>query len=274
MTNHPDDGRLQTYLDGELSFDGLEAVERHLLSCEPCRERVDALREREARVKAALAQLDRQMDAEGREVEPEAALWRVRQARARRRSATRRRRLATAATVVLLLGAGAAAAMPGSPLRSWIAGDDEPVRVETAEVETEGAALSFQLRDGEGRVEIVEPGDEVELQLRLAQRAEVHVAAPPGASFETGPGWARITGGHRGALRVELPMDARRASVTVDQRSRVELREGVLEVDGREVDPRQAADDEGWISLPRAPDGGDGGRDEGEDHLEQAPEEA
>lgn len=262
MTNHPDDGRLQTYLDGELSFDGAEAVERHLLSCEPCRERVEVLRGREARAQAALAQLDRTVD-------PEAALWRVRQARARQRSATRRRRLATAATVVLLLGAGAAAAMPGSPLRSWIAGDDEPVRVETTEVETEGAALTFQLREGEGRVDAVGLGDEVQLWVRLAHQTEVHVAAPLGASFETGPGWARITGGDRGVLRVELPMDARRVSLVVDDRRRVELREGVLEVDGRQVDPRRAADDDGWIRLPGAPDGWDGGRDEHEDQREQ-----
>ena len=252
MTNHPDDGRLQTYLDGELSFDGAEAVERHLLGCKPCQERVEVLRGREARVQAALSRLDQ-------EVDPQAALWRVRQARARRRSASRRQRLAAAAVVVLLLGAGAAVAMPGSPIRGWIAGDDEPVQVETTAVDVEGAALSFQLRNGEGRVEAVGLGDAVELRVRLTDRTEVYVGAPAGASFETGAGWARVTGGTRGALQVELPADARSVRLVVDDQLRVHLQERLLEVDGQAVDPGLRADEDGWIHLPRTPEGESGG---------------
>lgn len=263
-TDHPGDGRLQAYLDGELAMDAAEAVERHLLRCPPCQARLDDLRRAEEEVSEALTLLDGSSDRPG---DREALLWELRRRSGLRRSGRHRERLAAAAVVVLLLGAGAAAAMPGSPVRDWLFGSDEgaPASLSTPEAvpSDPGPALSLELQAGEARIEVEGFPSSVPIEVRTAARARAEVDAPVGASFQAGPGWVRVTGGSgEGILRIELPETARSVRIEVDGRPRAELSEGRLRVDGNPVgDETGDETGRGWTRIPHGTPGGDeGGR--------------
>jgi anti-sigma factor RsiW len=249
--DHPVDGRLQAYLDQELAMDAAEAVERHLLRCPACQERVDELQQAHAAVSGALALLD----PAPRTADRDALLWEVRRRSVRRRSGRHRERLAAAAVVVLLLGAGAAAAMPGSPLRGWLFGPDTPDAQPTATQVEEGAALSLELQEGAAGVEVEGLSVRVPVEVRVTPGPRVEVHAPPGAGFQTGAGWVRVSGTREtGTLRIELPERARSARVTIDGVLRAEVVYGRLLVDGAEVvapDPVT-----GWIRIPDPDEGG------------------
>lgn len=256
--SHPDEGRLQGYLDRELPLDGMEEVERHLLRCPPCQARLDELRAAAERVSRALGELD----------PPEtpdvgAALWNVRRLRARRRSEAHRRRLAAAAVVLLFMGAGAAVALPGSPVRDWLAGSgDPPVAVESSEA-TSGAAVALALEEGRAVVHAEDLGAEVRVHVRVIPGSELRVEAPPGAAFRSGSGRIEVSGGDdEGVLRVEVPAEARLVQVRLDGETRVEFRDGTLRVDGRTVDAPPSREAGEWIPVMSAPGSPEGGRRE------------
>lgn len=257
--SHPDDGRLQGYLDRELPLDGMEEVERHLLRCPPCQARLDELRAVADRVTRALDELDR---AEASDVG--AALWNVRRLRARRRSEAHRRRLAAAAVVLLFMGAGAAVALPGSPVRDWLAGSGEPpVAVEPSEAAAPGAALALALEGGQAVVQAEDLGAEVGVHVRVIPGSELRVEAPPGAAFRSGSGRIEVSGGaDEGLLRVEIPAEARRVEVRLGGETRVEFRNGTLRVDGRVVDAPPSQETGEWIQVVSARGGPEGGRRE------------
>lgn len=244
--DHPGDGPLQTYLDRELDMEAAEAVERHLLRCPECQERLDELDHARETVSAALAELD---PPAGETEDLDAARWEVRKRYAGRRGQVQRQRLATAAVVVLLLGAGVASAMPGSPIRDWLVGDEPAESAVEVVPEEAGAALAVELENGEARVELRELGAGVTLEVRMHTDERLEVEAPVGARFETGAGWIRVSGGHEeGTMRIRIPEEAREVEVTVDGATRVELREGRLLVDGSEVEAARAAG--GWLPVP------------------------
>jgi hypothetical protein len=119
---HVDDGTLQAWLDGELSGAARAGVEEHVASCDACAEAADALRALSARAHTALAVLG---DA------PVATLPALAEVRRRARSRGFSRipaGLIRAAALLLIFGGVVAAAIPGSPLRRWIADvvGDEP----------------------------------------------------------------------------------------------------------------------------------------------------
>jgi anti-sigma factor RsiW len=106
---HPEDGALQTLLDGELDTVAAGAARAHLTGCAECRSRLDALRADDVLVGESLAALDRALPM----IPAVTVIARARRARSSLRWA--------AAIALFLFGAGALYAIPGSPLRHWIA---------------------------------------------------------------------------------------------------------------------------------------------------------
>ena len=222
MIQHPAEGTLQAYLDGEIQSEPREAVYRHLDGCRECRD--------------ALAGLDAIAVATTRELAPlgavdssgsiaDAARWEVRRAVARRRSHANRRRVAAAASVVLLVGAGWAAAMPGSPIRGWLAGGSpsEPAMESdqqlTGAVTTPRTGVSVPSLEGRVSVSFDGVGQETWIEVRVALAQDTQVSAPVGARFETGAGQVNVDmGGLGGDLIVEFPDGATLAEILVDGR--------------------------------------------------------
>ena len=219
---HPDEGQFQAFLDGELSLDRANVVERHLLRCPDCRERVAALQEAEAQVGQVLRLLDPATDMDS-------ARWEARRRRAARRSVSYRKRLAAAAVAFLFVGAGAAAAMPGSPVRAWIGGGD-PTPGAAVVHEARGAAVAIELVDGRARLEL-DRGVRLELQAGTGDR--LRVEAPAHGAFDTGSGWVRLTGhGSEEPVRLELPGTAHAIDVRIGGDLRLEVEDGVVYLPG------------------------------------------
>lgn len=109
---HLDDTTLEHALHGELDPEARPVVERHLGGCVACAERLTAARDDERRLFGLLEALDH---------EPPALDWSaVRSARGPDRASGGRRSLLAAGLAVLLVGAAVLAALPGSPVRSWL----------------------------------------------------------------------------------------------------------------------------------------------------------
>lgn len=111
---HLSEAELDTWLDrGETA---LESPRReHLARCERCSARLAELRDEASRTDELLSVLDHELP----RVDADAVIHRAGRGE-------RRRALALAAGVAGLLIAGAAVAVPGSPLREWIAGRPAP----------------------------------------------------------------------------------------------------------------------------------------------------
>lgn len=256
MMEHPSDGQLQAYVDDEALAVSTDRVERHVLTCRMCQERISRLRTLEADVARALSILDPQADPGRRE----AVRWNVRRERARRRSGRHRRRLAAAA-VVLLFGAGAAAAaLPGSPVRAWLAGSDDPATAVEVTTPQDEVGLRVELQDGAARVELEELSGDVGIQVRLVPGRQVEIAAPAGASFQTRDGWVRVAGADAGTVRVGFPTATRVGELVVEGVTRVRVDGGTLQVNGAPVTRPDEWDDAGWIPVVPAHSGGGGGR--------------
>jgi hypothetical protein len=106
---HPDEGALQALLDGELDAVAAAGARAHVAGCAECRSRLDALRSDDALVTQSFAALDHAAPA----IPVNAVIARARSSRPSLRWA--------AAIALFLFGAGALYAVPGSPLRRWIA---------------------------------------------------------------------------------------------------------------------------------------------------------
>ncbi len=216
MTQHPVEGTLQAYLDGEIQSEPREAMERHLEACRECRALLASLDDLANRTARALRVVDREPPA------MEAARWEARRARAAHRSRSHGRRVAVAASIVLLLGAGWVAAMPGSPIRRLWEGDAVTQdRIETLGPSVEDSldqgrtAVSVQLEEGRATVSI-EAAPSTWIDVRLSEIEGVRVSAPAGSRFETGSGRIQIdVGGLEGDVIVELSRDAVLADVFV-----------------------------------------------------------
>ena len=194
----------------------------HMAVCEACSEALERARERAAVVARALESLDREFDLEAARASVRARVARA-TAEAReepRRSATLMplRHLARAAGVLLVL-AGAAAAWPGSPVRSWLAGGSESAAAPAAAPESaraaeavapqEGERALVRVAGGEGGVVVtldgVAPGSAIEV--RWVAGSSVGVLAAAGSSFSSAVGRIRASVAP-GDVRVEMPREA------------------------------------------------------------------
>jgi hypothetical protein len=225
--SHATEGMLQAYLDEEVTGAARHGIAEHLGACAACAAELDALRVLNARAATALAALDRPVA-----VEPALRTYRASRttvAAGRRRVRWWRGSLARAAMLVLVVTGLASAAIPGLPVRQWLAnawdrvatffvGDREPIALEPPIVEAQlesGVAILPHL----GRIQVARNGVASEATIRIelvdGPRAAVTGAAP-GAHFSTARGWIEGTSLGAGEIVVELPVAARTAIVEVN----------------------------------------------------------
>lgn len=239
--DHPEDGRLLAFLDGETPGDAAARVRRHLSGCEPCRRRRDELERASDALSGALGALD----AAPPEREPGA----IRSAAGARGAGDDGRSLGPtaaddggpadgrsggsggilgraaiwkAAVLVLTVGAAASAAVPGSPVREWIA--DSTRRVAGAFAGEDRSAASAPEgsspagvsigTEGPARVSITDPAAGLRLRVRTAGDTLLTVAGR-GARYRAGDGTIDVTGPEGPELRIDLPA-AVPVRVTVD----------------------------------------------------------
>ncbi|HEX2094100.1 MAG TPA: zf-HC2 domain-containing protein [Longimicrobiaceae bacterium] len=214
MTTHPSEGELQALLDGEVTYVDQEALLRHLRSCDGCRGELEELRRAFDQAIAALVVLDRPAP--------------VREAH--RRLVRRRSRgtwgaaLRRAAVLLFLASTAVSAALPGSPLREWLATNGWENRPEGEEARrTVGAptvlqpvpatapsptAVSVRPADGRMRVVLVRPSPGLRVRVLVADQERVRVSAEGGSSsprFRTSADRIEVVDGDPGEVRVTVP---------------------------------------------------------------------
>lgn len=255
MTGHPDEGRLQAHLDGELSQEENRLVEEHLGACATCRGIVGELEVLADRAARAVAVVDPPA------TDVDEALWDVRRRRAGRRTGGHRRRVAAAASFILLVAAGAAAAVPGSPIRAWIEARLDPPdpavpvveetvpQIERPEDEA-SLGVTVAMLDGTVRVSFTGAPGETTLEIEPTGAGRVGVFAPAESRFRTAPGRVEVevTGPGR-VLRVQVPERARLAVISIDGVTVAEVSEGVVVLPGRAMEQPLDA----MLRIPLAP---------------------
>lgn len=234
MSEHLDEGLLQAWLDGELPAEADERVARHLDACADCRAGADVLRELEVTTRRALLGLNGRPDVER-------ARWEVRRRWAAGRSRRVRHRTAAAAAVLVLFAGGVAAALPGSPVREWIAGfvSDPDVLPVPALEETAGPDAGVDVAlgaDGTAEVNLLAARAGLGVEVVAAEVAVVEVRAPEGARFLSAPGRGSVevdlSGiGSGGEVRIVVPAVAREVAVRAEGRVLVRWTAGTFEVD-------------------------------------------
>ena len=226
--DHAGEGRLQAYLDGELSAAERAVVSGHLATCAACAQELDELEEASRRLTLSLRLLDSVAPAPT----PVEAVF----ARARaERVAAVRRTLLRAAGIVLFLAAGGAAALPGSPVRelvraAWergveLLGGSRQEPVPAPPVAAEPIGIDAAPVDGRIRIVLANLPEGTEVRVRLVDSPVAWVEAPAGGDppvrFLRGPGRVEVSGGSVGVVRVDLPRGVADARVEVDGRLRV-----------------------------------------------------
>lgn len=213
------EGRLRAYLDGELTEAERSDVESWLEGDADARAALEELRERGRLVREALA-LD------PAPVPDMTEMRRRIRARLEAPHATEaggpggfRPGLAKAAALVLLLAAGASAAVPGSPIRSWLDSafaDGEGARPAVAATATVADEVGVRVAPADGRLVVVlsaTASDDL-LEIRLVDTDRGGVFAGMGTRFQSGEGRIEADA-TSGAVRVEIPRSARVATVRV-----------------------------------------------------------
>jgi hypothetical protein len=181
---HPTDVECEQLVAGGLAPEERERAARHVASCAACAARVHALRGEQRAIASAFGALDH----EAPTVTADDVMRRAHASGRVRRVSTR-----VAAGVGTLLLAGLAAAMPGSPVRSWVA---------------RGGATRDHVVAPVARAHAVEPAAAV-------VQAGSRVSLPAGTSFELTFEDAQDSGEVRLVVRTqpELSVQARTGGV-------------------------------------------------------------
>lgn len=240
LMNHLHDGTLRALLDGELAGGEREAALEHLGGCAQCNLALEEART----VGATVSQALRALDAPAELDRARAALRRrlaERSGRRARLGAGPRWRtlpfqvagvpLARAAGVVLLLTGVVASAVPGSPVREWVAaGWERAVRALggdggksaaplPAAVSPERPEAGVRVAPAGGRLRVLLIGVPAgaEIRVQLTDEGVAGVYAGGGSRFRTAPGLmeAMVTGPN---VRIEIPRGVPQASLEVDGR--------------------------------------------------------
>jgi anti-sigma factor RsiW len=228
MMSHATEGQLQAYLDGEAGGGDRASVQEHLRRCGECAAALAELRA----VSESAAQAFALLDAPAPSVRHALARFEAaRGARPRRRFETGRRALVRAAMLVLAVAGVASAAIPGSPVRRWLAMATERVAgvltpAERPAAEAPLPAPAMEAMAGasavpaQGRVRVVlaevAEGTTVRVLLVDGGRAIVRADETSGARFTSGPGRVEARGVELGQIIVELPRNALVATVELD----------------------------------------------------------
>jgi hypothetical protein len=225
--NHVTEGQLQAYLDGEAVWSDGGRVQEHLRLCGECAAELAELRALNEVAASALSAID---------VAAPAALpaWRQvqRRAAARPRGLTVGRRALSRAAILLIAAAGVAtAALPGSPVRRWIAEavermagvlapEQQPAVEPVLPIGTgQQAGISVAPSQGRVRVVLVAPAEGARVRVVLVDgsRATVWADEAAGARFSSTPGGrVEAHGVSGGEVVVELPRGALVATVEID----------------------------------------------------------
>jgi hypothetical protein len=230
---HLDEGTIVSLRDREWAPDETHG---HLETCAGCEAALREAEQRAVQIERALASL------ESPELDLEAARARI---RARVDARTERSMRAGArwwtghlgrAAAVLLVVTGAVSALPGSPVRNWIAGPAEPVHMVPAaatetfqEAATSGVAVPVPA--GGIRVVVTSLGPIGPLEVVWIDEATARVDAPAGSRFTYGEGRveAMVAGG---PVRIELPRAGATVAIEVDGQPYLTRSGGQLQVTG------------------------------------------
>lgn len=245
---HLDDGQLLALRDDPHLVD--DERRAHLGSCPTCVQALEASRRRGDDVAHALGALDH--GSWNLHAARERVRLRVSQAAAREAGAVslpaRRARTAawtlSRAAGLVLLAAGGAAALPGSPLRTWIherftreAAPPAPAAVEAATaapaVEAEAEEVGVRLPVTAGPLTVVLRGaaEGTEVRVRWIPGREAAVLAPVGSRFTSGEGRVDATLAP-GVVRVELPEGVSPVLLEADGRTLLRVTDSGVEVTG------------------------------------------
>lgn len=234
---HPAEQTLLAYLDRELPVDERSTVREHVQVCAACSGMLDELAAVTRSLADAISALDVPAPAllaselEGDLVaralqELDAPIPAATTITPLRRRASRRPLLAAALIIIFVAGAGAA--IPGSPLREWLArsvelvtgGPSEEPTDTTAPFSGQGgspAAVSVQPRDGLVRIIITQPAPETMIRVRLLDGGTASVWSVEGR-YRTAPGEIEVLEAGPGEVVVLLPRTVPSAEVELDGR--------------------------------------------------------
>lgn len=214
---HPDSGRILAFIDGEAGQEEAAEIQVHLGVCEACRSEEESLRATSRAITGALGALDTVPS-----IQEAKARFQARQQTPRRSFWRSMGPLPKAASIALLLTGTAVSALPGSPVRRWVARGWELVAPTTTtdpaavvdEAETPGpGALQGAIPETGAGLPVLDQGVEISLQ-GLSPDAELRVVWIDGteAWVYAGEGTrftlldARLeVEGPPGPVRVELP---------------------------------------------------------------------
>lgn len=248
---HLEDGAMQAFLDDEMPAVERAGVAQHLLGCETCHERYQELTQANALFTQSVSLLDVEPPAATPPTPTPAATTAMRRARAGTYSFVK------AAGLVLALAAAASAAVPGSPVRQWVANAIEPDRAPAPQVVAEQApAPVATLPPAPAGLSISPAGGTLVVSLDRMDGSAIRLAGAEGSQasvsvvgaerdpeFRTGPGRLLVRDGVGGTVHVRLPVNHDGARLEVEGRLYAESRGGEIRV----LVPPQTVDEEfGW----------------------------
>ena len=236
---HPAEQTLLAYLDRELPFDERSTVREHVQVCVECSRMLDELAAATRSFADAISALDVPAPALlASELEGDLVARALQELDApipaaatitplRRHRASRRPLLAAALIIIFVAGAGAA--IPGSPLREWLARSVELVTGGPSEEPSDPttpvsgqragspAAVSVQPLDGLVRIIITQPAPETTIRVRLLDGGTASVWSVEGR-YRTAPGEIEVLGAGPGEVVILLPRTVPSAEVELDGR--------------------------------------------------------
>ena len=235
---HPAEQTLLAYLDRELPVDERSTVREHVQVCATCSRMLDELTAATRTLADAISALDVPAPALlASELEGDLVARALQELDAQvpaattitplRRRASRRPLLAAALIIIFVAGAGAA--IPGSPLREWLARSVELVTGAPSKEPIDPAtpfsgqgvgsptAVSVQPRDGFVRIIITQPAPETMIRVRLSDSGTASVWSVEGR-YRTAPGEIEVLDAGPGDVVVLLPRTVPSAEVELDGR--------------------------------------------------------
>jgi Putative zinc-finger len=230
VNRHLVEGTQQALLDGALPPAERTAAEAHLAGCGECAAAARELHALNERAGALLARGD--VPAPVAQAQMSLRARRVRQGQ-RAWGGEARRALLRAAVLVLGIASVAAAAVPGSPVRAWLEDTVLPEKQPTlppvgrapvppAREAPAPAGVSIRPDAGAVRVVLTGASPRVQVTARLVDRDRASVLvrgqAMSGARFRTTPGRIEVVNAGPGEIEVEIPRQARSATVEVNGR--------------------------------------------------------
>ncbi len=244
---HPDSGSLQALLDGELDPVETRELRIHAEACQECRFRLEDLEASSKESADALGVLDLEPDVDA----ARSRLWARREGVNRARPFFLAWSLPKAASIALLLTCAAATALPGSPVRRWlaqgwealiqssgpgapsggseVAPEDPTPSTSTQDLEETGAGIPAYA----GGVEIWIHGLTAESDLRVlwTDGEEAWIYAGEGTRFTSTDGRLEAFG-PPGPVRVEIPRSVGRVLLGLDGEVLLRKSGGGLEILG------------------------------------------